>query len=215
MMLLKAGCVALLIALLVSGVSGRQDAKSSVAGRIKGKVRVEGKATAGDVAVTARQGEREAGRAVTNNKGEFVIDGLAPGLYSLTFRKPGLSVGAIDKVEVQAGKARTLSDRLIMKVDDGSLALVRGSVFTSEGRSVSRAQVEIARLDADGKPKKIDGRLTDEAGRFVFRLAPDTRKYRITVKADGAQVITHEVAVDGAAVYSVALSLPTTTGASP
>ena len=176
-------------------------------GSIKGKVRVESGTTASGVTVIARQDGREVKSVVTDRKGEFVIAGLAPGLYTLTFRKPGLSVGTIEKVEVRAGKVRTLNDRLYLPVDEGSIAFVRGSVFNMDGRSIPGARVEIALIAADGTVKKLDGRITNEVGSFSFRLTPDAARYRVTAKADGMEAASRDVEVEGAAIYRVALSL--------
>jgi hypothetical protein len=194
----------LLVILTVAATAVSQDRTK---GGIKGKVRDERAEVVSGVTVIARQGEREVARTTTNRKGEFVIDRLEPGRYGLTFRKPGLSTGTLEDVSVRAGKIGSLSDHLILKVDEGSIAFLRGSVFTPEGRSVRGARVELARLEADGTAKKIDGRLTSESGEFVFRLTPDAARYRLTVKADGAEPATKDVEIDGAAIYRVALSL--------
>ncbi len=178
-------------------------------GGIKGKVReAKDNGAAENVEVTVRQGEREVARTSTNRKGEFQVEGLAPGVYGLTFRKPGLSVGRLEDVAVRAGKIHSLPDRLVLTVDEGSIAFVRGSVFTAEGRSVPGARVEIARIRPDGSTKKIDGRITTESGLFVFRLVPDTAQYRISVWAAGVGPVTKDVEVDGPARYNVAVSLP-------
>lgn len=195
---------ALLLIALVAVASGAQDRTK---GSLKGKVHDERGALVSGVTVTAQQGESERARATTNHKGEFLIAGLEPGRYTLSFRKPGLSTGTVQNVEVRAGKTNSLPDRLILKVDEGSLAFLRGSVFTPEGRSVRGARVELALMEANGTTRKIDGRLTSESGEFVFRLAPDAAKYRVTVKADGAEPATKDVEIDGAAVYRVAVSL--------
>jgi hypothetical protein len=181
-------------------------AQDKATGTIKGKVRVE-TGSANGVTVVLRQGERELSQVSTDKNGEFTISKLQPGLYGLTFRKPGLSVGAIENVEVKAGKVRSLGDRLVLTIDEGSIAFIRGSVFTAEGRSVPNAKVELARVQEDGTAKKIDGRLTTETGSFVFRLSPEVAKYRVTLKTDNADPISKDVEVDGAAVYRVALSL--------
>ena len=134
---------------------------------------------------------------------------MAPGVYGLTFRKPGLSIGTIEDVEVKAGKTRSLGDRLILTVDGGSLAFVAGSVFNADGRSVSGAKVELARVLEDGTAKKIDSRITTETGSFKFRLAPEQAKYRVSVKpSSAAEAVSKDVDIDGAAVYRVALNLP-------
>lgn len=194
---------ALFIIVLAAAVA----AQDKTTGSIKGKVRVEtGKPS--EIAVIVRQGEREVTQSVTNAKGEFMVSSLQPGIYSVTFRKPGLSVGTIKNVEVRAGKVRSLSDRLVLTIDEGSIAFLRGSVFDPNGRSVARARVELVRVEADGSLKKIgEPRLTTETGQFVFRLPPDKARYRVTVKIEGAQDATKEVEIDDAVVYRVALTL--------
>jgi hypothetical protein len=190
---------------LVSAVAAMAQDKSL--GAIKGKVRVESGTPAGDT-VVERRGEREVGRSTTNKDGDFVISKLTPGVYGLTFRKPGLSIGTIEDVEVKAGKTRSLGDRLVLTIDEGSIAFLSGSVFSADGRSVPNTKVELARILEDGSTKKIDGRITTETGSFKFRLSPEPGKYRVSVKPDGTEPITKDVDIDGAAVYRIALNLP-------
>jgi len=180
-------------------------AQDKTSGAIKGKVRVEKGSPAG-VAVILRQGEREVTRTTTDKKGDFVIARVAPGVYGVTLRKPGLSVGSIEPVEVKAGKTRTLGDRLILSVDEGSIAFIRGSVFTEAGRSVPGVRVDLARIVAENSTQKIDFRITGETGEFVFRLPPDAAKYRLTLRADGIEPASKDVEVDSAAVYRVAFT---------
>jgi hypothetical protein len=193
----------LALVLMAGGIAVGQD---KTLGAIKGKVRVE-TGTAAGVTVMVRRGEKEVTRSTTDKNGEFLVSRLTPGLYGLTFRKPGLSIGSIEDVEVKAGKTRSLGDRLILTIDEGSIAFLSGSVFSADGRSVPNAKVELSRILEDGTTKKIDGRVTTETGSFKFRLAPEAAKYRLSVKTDGAPV-TKDIEIDGAAVYRVALSLP-------
>jgi len=197
---------ALLLTLFMTGVALGQDKDKSLGG-IKGKVRVETGSASG-VTVVVRRGETEVTRVETQKGGDFSVARLTPGIYGLTFRKPGLSIGTIEDVEVKAGKTRTLGDRLLLTIDEGSIAFLSGSVFSADGRSVPGAKVELARILDDGSAKKIDGRLTTETGSFKFRLSPDAAKYRVSVKAEGAAPVTKDVDIDGAAVYRVALNLP-------
>ena len=194
-----------LLALLACGFAFGQD-KDKTKGSIKGQVRVAVGSPNG-VTVVVRQGDRELSHSFTDKNGKFLIERLAPGSYGLTFRKPGLSIGTIENVVVKAGDTRSLGDRLLLTIDEGSIAFIRGSVFSGSGRSVPNAKVELARINPDGTVKKIDGRITTETGTFVFRLAPETAKYRVSLKTDG-EPISRDVEVDGAAVYRVALSLP-------
>ncbi len=199
--------IAILVLLSFAVVSQPVLAQEKTTGAIKGKIKVES-GTPGGVAVVVREGEREITRVVTQKNGDFVVSRLKPGSYGLTFRKAGLSVGTIESVEVKAGKTRSLGDRLVLTIDEGSIAFIRGSVFNAEGRSVPGTKIEIARIHEDGSVKKLDGRLTSETGSFVFRLMPEQAKYRITAKANGLEPVTQDVTVDGAAVYRIALSLP-------
>ena len=194
----------LAIILLTAGISAAQD-KSL--GTLKGKVRVE-TGTPGGVTVVVRRGENEVTRATTDKNGDFVVSKLTPGKYGLTFRKPGLSIGTMEDIEIKAGKTRSLGDRLVLTIDEGSIAFVSGSVFNADGRSVPNAKIELLRVLEDGTTKKIDGRVTTETGSFKFRLSPEAGKYRVSVKRDGAEPVTKDVDVDGAAVYRIALSLP-------
>ena len=180
-------------------------AQDKATGAIKGKVRVE-KGSPADVAVILRQGEREVTRTATDKKGDFVLARVAPGVYGVTLRKPGLSVGSIEPVEVKAGKTRTLGDHLILSVDEGSIACIRGSVFTEGGRSVPGVRVELARIVGENSTQRIDFRITGETGEFVFRLPPEAAKYRLTLKADGIEPASKDVEVDSAAVFRVAFT---------
>jgi hypothetical protein len=196
--------ITFLIILLAAATAFAQDATT---GGIKGKVRIKGQGPTGDVAVTVRQNEHEVAHANTNRKGEFQITGLAPGIYGLTFRKPGLSMGTLEDVRVRAGKTNELPDHLILTINEASIAKLGGSVFNEGGFSVPNVRVELARLNADGTTKKIDGRLTNESGQFVFRLSPDRATYRVTVKAEGAEAQTKDVEIDGALVYRIAFTI--------
>lgn len=194
------------ILLLVIVAASAALAQDRSTGGLKGKVKVAS-GSASDISVVARQGEREVARATTDSKGAFIINGLTPGTYSLVFSKAGFSTGTLSNIEVRAGKTRGLSDKLVLTIDEGTLAFLRGSVFDPVGRSVPGARIELARIEADGTAKKIDGRLTNESGQFVFRLTPDAAKYRVTVKMDGAEPASKDIEIDGAAVYRIALSL--------
>lgn len=193
----------LLTLILLAGGAFAQDRSM---GGIKGKVRVE-TGTPGGVAVIVRQGEREVARGLTDKNGEFVISRLAPGRYGVTLRKPGLSVGSIEDIEIKAGKTRSLGDRLVLSIDEGSIAFIRGSVFNQNDRSVPNVRIELAKIEDDGTARKIDGRVTNEIGAFVFRLSPDAAKYRITAKPNGGDPVSKDVEIDGAAVYRIALSI--------
>lgn len=204
--------VATLFALSALGAAGAAAQKGPkkqepTTGGISGRVRVDAGASAADVSVLVRRGNEEVAQTTTNSKGEFELRGLAPGSYGLTLRKPGLQVGRMENVEVRAGKTVSLKDRLFLPVDEGSIAFIRGSVFNADGKSLPGARVELARVEADGSLRKLDSRVSNSTGSFVFKLAPGRARYRLTAKADGVGPAAEEVEVEGAAIYRVALSL--------
>ncbi len=193
----------ILIALLLLSVASPAQDKGTAT--IRGKVRAE-QGSAGGVSVILVQSDREVMRVATDKKGEFTMARIPPGSYSLTFRKPGLAIGSIPNLDLKAGQKRVLHD-LILGVDEGSIAFLRGSVFTESGRSVPGVRVELARIVAENSIQKIDARVTGETGEFVFRLSPEAAKYRVTVKADKAEPVSKDIEIDSAAVYRVALTL--------
>jgi hypothetical protein len=199
MKLAKTFALAFLI-LLPFGAS----AQDKHTGQLKGKIKVE-KGSPDGVTVILRQGEREVTRVSTDRKGNFLIARIAPGLYGVTFRKPGLAIGSIENLEVKAGKTRSLAD-LILSVDEGSIAFIRGSVFNEAGRSVPNVRVELSRIVSESHVENLDARMTGETGEFVFRVPPDVAKYRLTLRSEGAEAVSKDVEVDGAAVFRVALT---------
>jgi hypothetical protein len=189
--------------LLLISVAGLAQDKGTAS--IKGKVRVE-KGSPSGVSVVLLQGDREVTRVTTDKKGEFTIAHITPGLYTVTFRKPGLAVNSIANLDLRSGQKRMLHD-LVLGIDEGSIAFLRGSVFTESGRSVPGVRVELARIVAENSLQKIDARVTGETGEFVFRVSPETARYRVTVKADKVEPVSKDVEVDSAVVYRVALIL--------
>lgn len=192
----------LFIVVAAFSVAAAQDKNT---GTIKGKVRVE-KGSAAGVAVILRQNDQEMRRVETDRKGEFTMARVPAGTYGLTFRKAGLAVGTIENVDVKAGKTRSLSDHLFLEVDEGSIAFIRGSVFSESGRSVPGVRVELSRVVSDTSVDKLDSRITGETGEFVFRVPPQAAKYRLTLKEDKAESAAKDVEVDSALVYRVALT---------
>ncbi len=138
-----------------------------------------------------------------------MIARIPAGVYAVSFHKPGLATGSIDDLEVRAGKTRSLHD-LRLAVDEGSITFIRGSVFTEAGRSVAGVRVDLAKILDGDSTKRLDSRVTGETGEFVFRLPPDVAKYRVTLKANGAETVSKDVEVDSPAVYRIALTLKPT-----
>lgn len=175
-------------------------------GGVKGKVRTPRGNTLAEVKVTAQQDDKDVKSTITNKNGEFVLDGLKAGKYSFTFYKSGFSSGTINNVEVGKNKIRDLGNRLVLDVDEGTLVLIKGSVFDQEGRSIYGAKVNIAQVLGDGSVKKLDSKYSGESGDFTFRFSEGTATYRVTAALKG-KTATKEITVDNAAIYRLALTL--------
>lgn len=199
--------VAFALASAFAPAAAAQKKEQPTTGGLKGRVRVDSGSAPGGVAVSLRRGEDEVAHTETDRKGEFELRGIAPGTYTLVLRKTGLKTAEIKPVEIRAGKVGSLPERVFLPVDEGAIAFLRGSVFGPDGRSVRGARIELSQIGADGSARKLDGRVTTEAGQFVFQLRPAAARYRVTAKADGMEPATAEVAVDSAAIFRVGLSL--------
>lgn len=175
-------------------------------GGVKGKVRTTKGEAINGVKITARQKGEDIKSAQTDRKGEFVLDGLKPGLYNLVFEKSGYSSGVLYNIEVRKNKTDSLDDRLVLGVDQGTLVIIKGSVFNQHGRSVSGAKVEIEKISGDGSVRKMDSETTSMSGEFTFRFPEAAAKYRVTASADGAKA-SKEIEVETAAIYRLAITL--------
>ena len=207
--MLAVACAVLVALTAAAGAAAAQKRPKKpepTTGSIRGRVRVDAGATPAGVAVVVRRGDEEVARATTNAKGEFEVQGLAPGSYGLTVRKAGLQVGKAEEVEVRAGKTRSLKE-LFLPLDEGAIVFIRGSVFNAAGMSLPGARVELARVETDGSLRRLDSRVSNSTGSFGFRLLPESGRYRLTAKADGMESASEDVNVEGAAIYRVALSL--------
>ena len=189
------------ILLLLSSVAFAQDA-----GGLKGKVRTtKGEGIAG-VTVTARQKGEDVKSATSDAKGNFTISGLKAGLYNLAFTKSGYGSGVLYNIEVKKKKENDLGDRLILTVDQGTLVLIKGSVFNQDGVSVFGAKVEVEKINGDGSRKKVGSGYSSETGEFTFRFPQGAAKYRVTATAKGASA-SKEIEVESAAIYRLAITL--------
>lgn len=176
-------------------------------GGVKGKVKNDRGNALAEAKVTAKQSDKDIKSALTNAKGEFVLDGLKPGVYNLVFSKQGYASGTLYNFEVVKKKIRDLSGRnLILSVDQGTLVLVKGSVFDADGRSVPGAKVLIERIMNDGSLKKVTTTYSSESGEFTFKFPEAPAKFRVTASVKEKSA-SKELVVDTAAVYRLAISL--------
>jgi hypothetical protein len=157
------------------------------------------------VSVTARLDGKDIKTIRSGSNGTFLMTGLEPGSYNFVFDKQGFASG-LARAEIRAGVTTNLGDRLILAVDQGTLVLIRGSVFNEEGRSISGAKIELLRVNPDGSTKRLETAYSNMSGEFAFRRPEGEVTYRITASAKGVKN-SKDVKVDNAAIYRLAITL--------
>lgn len=192
--------------LLATGFLLLTSASAQNTGGAKGKVRNLKDEGIANATISARQKGVDLKSAKTDAKGNFVLDGLEPGLYNLAFEARGYSAAVQYNVEIKKGKIRDLGDRLILMVDRGSRVIVKGSVFFKDGFIAAGAKVVVERLNGDGSVKKLGETGSDYQGEFNFSQREGTAKIRLTATYKEGKAIK-TIDVDSAMVYRTALNL--------
>lgn len=175
-------------------------------GGLKGTVRNTSGKGIPRATVTARQNGSDIRSATTDEKGNFTLSGLKLGVYNIVFDGRGYASGVLYNVEIKKEKVYDLGDRLILSPDQGSLVIVKGSIFYKEGTSVTGAKVDLERVGADGSVKKIASTTTNISGEFTFRQPEGSAKLRVTARYASA-VGTKEIEVSEPAIYRLAITL--------
>ncbi len=179
-LLAAAVCASLLLSVAPAAAQKNKKDAPPTTGGIRGRLKVAQGASPSGIEVTVQRGDEEVARTTADAKGEFEVRNLAPGAYRLTFRKPGLQTGRLNDVEVRAGKTLTYKgESLYLGIDEGTIAHLRGSVFTAAGYSVPGARVDLARVLADGAPALYWAlNVTRAAARCFLGLARPPREVR-------------------------------------
>lgn len=192
--------------LLASGILLLTSASAQNTGGAKGKVRnLKDEGVAG-ATISARQKGVDLKTTKSDAKGEFVLDGLEPGIYNLAFEANGYSAAVQYNVEIKKNKIRDLGSRLILMVDRGSRVIIKGSVFFKDGFFAAGSKIVVERVNSDGSVRKLGETGTDYQGDFSFSLAEGAAKLRIKASLkDGKGV--KDIDVDSAMVYRLAVNL--------
>ena len=178
----------------------------SETGGAKGKVRSVKGDGIGGATITARLKGQDVKTVKSDEKGNFEMNGLRPGVYNFVFDKSGYASGIKYNIEIRSKKTEDLGDRLILLVDQGTLVLINGSVYNQDGRSITGAKIEIEKVNSDGSFKKLGSGYTNISGEFTFRQPDSAAKFRITASLKGV-TNSKEISVDSAGVYRLAITL--------
>ena len=176
-------------------------------GGVKGKVRNNKGSAIPNATVTARQEGRDVKTVRSDSKGLFSMQGLEAGTYNVVFEADGYSSGVKYGVKVGNGNIVDLGDRLVLSVDQGTLVIIKGSVFFKEGTSLPAAKVEIERVNDDGTTKRLGSTQTSMSGEFTYRLPPGTTKVKVTAKYKGTSGSKEITEIVNAGIYRTAITL--------
>ena len=194
------------VLLLLTAYCSQLTAYAQETGGVKGKVRnISDQGIAGAM-IAARQKGVDLKTTKADAKGNFLLDGLEPGVYNLAFEAKGYAMAVQYNVEVKKGKIRDLGGRLILLVDRGSRVIVKGSVFFKEGTSAAGARVEVESVAADGSVRKLGETISDYMGEFTFSQPEGAAKLRFRAfYKDGKG--SKDVDVDSAMIYHLSIML--------
>lgn len=184
-------------------------------GQIQGKVKEEGGKMLADVTVKASRAvtrsldnqdtNQKDYEAKTNDKGEFVLSGLLPGNYTLTFELPGYRTFVTRRFELAAGEIYKVPKAIEMSREPEAHSLIRGAVLDTSGYSLENVSVSVERTDGK-KFKKIE-KASVTGGQFAFRVPSETGTYRLSASADGFVTSVLEVSVDKNEIRSIVIQL--------
>lgn len=175
-------------------------------GGLKGRVRNTSGRGIPEATVTARQNGTDIKTSTADQKGDFVLNGLSNGVYNLVFEAQGYSAGVLYNVEVKKNKVGDLGERLILSPDQGSLVIVKGSIFFKEGTSVVGANVELQRVNSDGSVRKVASATTNLSGEFTFKQPKGDAKLRVVAKYNSTTG-SKDIEVSEPAIYRLAITL--------
>jgi Carboxypeptidase regulatory-like domain len=184
--------------------------QTQTGGAIKGKVKEAGGKSLADVVVRAFNAAKKNAQtpdreAKTDEKGDFTLDGLETGEYSLMFEKAGYKTFNTRKLEVVAGETMRIGKAVEMPRESDPYSAIRGAVFYGVGYTMPNATVVIERVD--GGKKFRQETISREGGEFAFRLKSEKAQYRITASARGFHSAATEVEIEGGEVRNIALTL--------
>ncbi|HEX6188857.1 MAG TPA: carboxypeptidase regulatory-like domain-containing protein [Pyrinomonadaceae bacterium] len=118
--------------------------------------------------------------AVTDEKGEFKIEGIQPGEYTVVPAAPkGLATRGPDE-KVKVADRGCAAVHLWLE----SNARISGRVLNAQGLSVAKAEIVLIQADKERYQGYADYAYADEDGAYSFKLIPEGR-YVLQMRYDG------------------------------
>ena len=147
--------------------------------------------------------------ATADAKGVFRLE-LDPGQYRLQFEADGYtSFSPGDTVAIEAGHETKLKRKVeLREADQGSV--IRGSVFTSDGRAIPGAKVVLERIASETNTTFAELKLessSDRMGIFAFHVPKGEGRYRVTASRDGFTSGSQTVDVSGGEITNIVIRL--------
>jgi hypothetical protein len=96
---------------------------------------------------------------------------------------------------------------LILAVDQGTVVIIKGSVFFKEGTSMTAAKIEFERINDDGSTKNLGSTYSNYSGEFSFRPPAGVTKVRVTARYKGVEASKDITEIVNAGIYRTAITL--------
>jgi len=182
-------------------------------GTLKGKIEDEkGKPIAGAEVRIMSSRDRSVSETKTDAGGAYSFE-VPADEYTISFQAEGYQESSLqDMQQVEEGKETRVKTIRLPKATHTSL--IRGTVFDSQGRSISGARIKLVRIPTDDEQKDKKhfkglsrDYISNAHGEFAFRLPSARARYRITAAAPGYRPDTKDIDVNESEAVPVAMTL--------
>lgn len=166
-------------------ISTQEPAPSTVTGSLKGAVEtIEGVS----VVIRVLQNDNAIASATVDNDGNYRIDNIAPGTYTVEIVAKGYE--AVEHTVQVDGEQVAAVDRVTLKVIEIPVSHVQGILSNQQnGAPLNRIRVRL--VDAAGNHREV---LTTQTGEFEFENVPTDQQLTVIVDVEGFE--QQEIAVD-------------------
>jgi len=126
-----------------------------------------------------------AGQAPSNADGEYIITGIASGIYSITASLSGYVTATVENVKITSGDIT--GQNIVLQKTVVPTYSISGTVTKSDGSPAANASVQV--LKADDKTYVGEAATANSSGQYTVSEIP-AGAYLIIVKLDGFETAT-------------------------